>query len=168
MAHNTVRIDGLDQSVPGGNFMWLRHARAGCSLWLSSPEKDSFEGWHDGYMRLEDPVKHRRLLQLDKCERRMLIEDVLEMEDQHEVELLFHCSEACRVDPVPGGYALERDGVTIKLLLPAGGAARVERGALAPIAGWVSRAFDRREPTSTIVWYARLTGRSVLRTEMLL
>ncbi|MDF3009517.1 MAG: hypothetical protein K0S03_313, partial [Burkholderiales bacterium] len=28
--------------------------------------------------------------------------------------------------------------------------------------------FDRREPTSTIVWYARLTGRSVLRTEMLL
>ena len=168
MAHNTVRIDGLDQSVPGGNFMWLRHARAGCSLWLSSPEKDSFEGWHDGYMRLEDPVKHRRLLQLDKRERRMLIEDVLEMEDQHEVELLFHCSEACRVDPVPGGYALERDGVTIKLLLPAGGAARVERGALAPIAGWVSRAFDRREPTSTIVWYARLTGRSVLRTEMLL
>jgi hypothetical protein len=168
MAHNTVRVDGLDQSVPGGNFMWLRHARAGCSLWLSSPEKDSFEGWHDGYMRLEDPVKHRRLLQLDKRERRVLIEDVLEMEDQHEVELLFHCSEACRVDPVPGGYALERDGVTIKLLLPAGGTARVERGALAPIAGWVSRAFDRREPTSTIVWYARLTGRSVLRTEMLL
>jgi hypothetical protein len=165
-AHNTVRIDGVDQSVPGGNFMWLLHARAGCSLWLSSPEKDSFEGWHDGYMRLEDPVKHRRLVQLDKRARRVLVEDVLEMEDEHEVELFFHCSEACRVDPVPGGYALERDGVTIKLLMPASGAARVERGALAPIAGWVSRAFDRREPTSTIVWYARLTGRSVLRTEI--
>ena len=165
-AHNTVRIDGLDQSVPGGNFMWLRHARAGCSLWLSSPEKDSFEGWHDGYMRLEDPVKHRRLVQLDKRARRVLIEDVLEMEDEHEVELFFHCSEACRVDPVPGGYALARDGLTLKLLLPEGGAARVERGALAPILGWVSRAFDRREPTSTIVWYARLTGRAALRTEI--
>ena len=65
-AHNTVRIDGLDQSVPGGNFMWLRHARSACSLWLSSTEQDSFEGWHDGYMRLEDPVKHRRLIELDK------------------------------------------------------------------------------------------------------
>ena len=54
-AHNTVRIDGLDQSVPGGNFMWLRKARAGCSLWLSSAEQDSFEGWHDGYMRLRRP-----------------------------------------------------------------------------------------------------------------
>jgi len=165
-AHNTVRIDGVDQSVPGGNFMWLRHARAGCSLWLSSPEKDSFEGWHDGYLRLEDPVKHRRLVQLDKRARRVLIEDVLEMEDEHEVELFFHCSEACRVDPVPGGYVLERDGATVKLMLPASGEARVERGTLAPILGWVSRAFDRREPTSTIVWYARLAGRSVLRTEI--
>ena len=35
-AHNTLRVDGLDQSEPGGNFMWLRKARAGCSLWLSS------------------------------------------------------------------------------------------------------------------------------------
>ena len=165
-AHNTVRVDGVDQSVQAGNFMWLRHARAGCSLWLSSPEKDCFEGWHDGYLRLEDPVKHRRLVQLDKRARRVLIEDVLEMEDEHEVELFFHCSEACRVDPVPGGYVLERDGVTVKLMLPASGEARVERGTLAPILGWVSRAFDRREPTSTIVWYARLTGRSVLRTEI--
>src|SRR5205823_12200468 len=27
-AHNTVRIDGLDQSVPGGRFMWLKKAAA--------------------------------------------------------------------------------------------------------------------------------------------
>jgi hypothetical protein len=39
----------MDQSVPGGNFMWLRHARSACSLWLSSAEHDSFEGWHEGY-----------------------------------------------------------------------------------------------------------------------
>ncbi|MCD6041071.1 MAG: Heparinase family protein, partial [Burkholderiales bacterium] len=45
-AHNALRIDGLDQSEPGGRFLWLEKARAGCSLWLSSPEKDSFEGWH--------------------------------------------------------------------------------------------------------------------------
>jgi len=165
-AHNTVRVDGLDQSVPGGKFMWLRHARAGCSLWLSSPEKDSFEGWHDGYLRLEDPVKHRRLIELDKRERRVLIEDTLEMEDEHDVELLFHCSEQVCVDAVPGGYALSRERTTLRLLLPAGGAARVERGSLAPIFGWVSRAFDQREPSCTIVWQARLAGRTRLRSEI--
>lgn len=27
-AHNTMRVDGLDQSLIDGNFIWLRHARA--------------------------------------------------------------------------------------------------------------------------------------------
>jgi heparinase II/III-like protein len=47
-AHNTVRIDGIDQSEPGGNFMWLRKARATCSRWMTSADEDFFEGWHDG------------------------------------------------------------------------------------------------------------------------
>ena len=169
LAHNTVRIDGLDQSVPGGNFMWLRKARAGCSLWLSSTERDSFEGWHDGYMRLDDPVKHRRLIQLHKKTRQVVVEDTLEMEDEHEVEILFHCSEHCRVDPVPGGYLVSRPGASITLLLPAvaGADSAVHHGSLAPVLGWVSRAFDRREPAPTIVWRARLATRAVLRSEIL-
>jgi hypothetical protein len=34
--------------------------------------------------------------------------------------------------------------------------------------GWVSRSFDTRVPASTIVWRARLTGRAVLRTELVI
>jgi len=163
-AHNTLRIDGVDQSVQGGNFLWLRKARAGCSLWLSCALKDSFEGWHDGYRRLEDPVKHRRLIDLDKAARRVRIDDQLEMEEAHEVELFFHCAESCRVDPVEGGYLLEQDGICVRLTLPENGAAQVYRGSLAPLAGWVSRAFDQREPAATVVWRARIAGRAVLRT----
>jgi hypothetical protein len=150
--------------------MWLAKARAGCSLWLSSPEKDSFEGWHDGYMRLEDPVKHRRLIELDKRARRVLIEDTLEMGEEHEVELLFHCSERCTVDPVPGGYLISQGGIALKLALPEidGACAAVYRGSTAPLLGWVSRAFDSRQPAPTIVWRARLSRRAVLRTEIVL
>jgi len=165
-AHNTVRIDGLDQSEQGGNFMWMKHARAGCGLWLSSADKDSFEGWHDGYQRLEDPVKHRRLIELDKRARRLIIEDALDMADEHDVELLFHCAEQCQIQAVEGGYLIERDGVQLRLALPVNGAAELHRGSVAPIFGWVSRAFDRREPTTTIVWRARLSGPALLRSEI--
>ena len=167
-AHNTARVDGLDQSEQGGNFLWLAKARAGCSLWLSSPQKDSFEGWHDGYERLEDPVRHRRLIELDKRARRVKIEDVLEMQGAHEVELAFHCSERCSVTPVEGGYEVENEGATIRLLLPEGGRASVHRGELSPIRGWVSRRFDMREPAPTIVWSARLSATTLLRTEIVL
>ena len=60
IAHNTVCVDGKDQSQSGGNFMWMKKARAGCSLWSSTAESDVFAGWHDGYTRLADPVTHRR------------------------------------------------------------------------------------------------------------
>src|ERR671936_376617 len=165
-AHNTVRIDGRDQSEQGGNFMWVKHARAGCGLWLSSAEKDTFEGWHDGYMRLADPVKHRRLLELDKRARRLVIEDSLTMAEEHEVELFFHCAEDCRVDAVAEGYLVERDGIRLHLALPAGGSTEIYRGSLSPLCGWISRGFDRRAPTSTIVWRAKLASPTLLRTEI--
>ena len=167
-AHNAVRVDGLDQSVQGGNFMWLKKANAGCSLWLSSAEKDSFEGWHDGYARLGDPVKHRRLIELDKSARRVLVEDTLDMAEDHEVELLFHCHESCSVDSIEHGFLLTRDDISVRLLLPQADGARIQvyRGSLAPMSGWVSRSFDSRLPAPTIVWTARLTGRAVLRTEI--
>jgi hypothetical protein len=165
-AHNTVRIDGLDQSEQGGNFMWLRHARAGCSLWLSTTDKDCFEGWHDGYARLADPVRHRRLLELDKRARRLIVEDRLEMQGSHDVEVFFHCAEPCTVDAGPGGFVIARDGIRVRLLLPPVGDSSVHKGGLSPILGWASRGFDRRTPTHTIVWRARLSGPTELRTEL--
>jgi len=165
-AHNTLRVDGLDQSEQGGNFMWTRHARVGCGLWLSSTDKDSFEGWHDGYTRLEDPVKHRRLIELDKEARHLVVEDRVEMAAEHEIELFFHCAEDCAVEETADGYALSRDGIRVEMKLPAGGTSEVLRGSLAPMAGWVSRGFDRREPAATIVWRAKLAGSTLLRTAM--
>jgi hypothetical protein len=169
-AHNTVRIDGRDQSVQGGNFMWLAKANAGCSLWLSSAQKDSFEGWHDGYARLEDPVKHRRLIELDKAARRVVLEDTLDMAEDHEVELFFHCHESCSLHETENGFLIRRAQASIRLVLPQADNARTQvyRGSLAPLSGWVSRSFDSRTATSTIVWQARLTGRAVLRSEILL
>ncbi|HWI97840.1 MAG TPA: alginate lyase family protein [Burkholderiales bacterium] len=168
-AHNTVRIDGEDQSVQGGSFMWLAKANAGCSLWLSSADKDCFEGWHDGYRRLDDQVKHRRLIELDKRARRIVVEDTLEMAEDHEVELFFHCHEESEVRAAGEGFVVRRGNAVVRLSLPkaAASAVQIYRGSLAPMAGWVSRAFDCRRPAPTIAWRARLTGTSVLRTEIL-
>ena len=168
-AHNTVRIDGEDQSVQGGSFMWLAKANAGCSLWLSSADKDCFEGWHDGYRRLDDQVKHRRLIELDKRARRIVLEDTLEMTGDHEVELFFHCHEESEVRAAGEGFVVRRGNAVVRLTPPkvAASAVQIYRGSLAPMAGWVSRAFDCRRPAPTIAWRARLTGTSVLRTEIL-
>jgi hypothetical protein len=167
-AHNTLRVDGVDQSRQSGNFFWVRKARAGCSLWLSGAGKDVFEGWHDGYMALADPVKHRRLIELDKKARRVVIEDTVEMEEDHEIELFFHCSERCTAQAVPGGFLIAQKNLVVQMKLPAiqNCTTDLYLGSVNPMAGWVSRALDVRTPAPTIVWRARLTGRAILRTEL--
>jgi len=168
-AHSTVRVDGKDQSQSGGNFMWLEKARAGCSLWSSTPERDLFEGWQDGYMRLADPVMHRRRIALDKAARRVVIEDSLQMAGEHDIELFFHCSERCQVDPLPDGYAVTQGARTLIVGLPhfKDGSSCVYHGSSAPISGWVSRRFDDKQPSATIAWRARLEGEVVLRSEII-
>ena len=165
-AHNTLRVDGADQSQPGGNFMWLRKARAACSAWRTDAREDLLEGAHDGYRALRDPVTHRRRITLDKHARRIVIEDRVGMAAEHDVELFFHAHEDCAVREIWGGVEIERGAVRLRLALPPGIPAEVQvlRGSVAPIAGWVSRRFDRKVPSPTIAWKARLAKTTVLRT----
>ena len=167
-AHNTVRVDGLDQSEQGGNFIWLRKAKANCELFTSLHDGDLFQGSHDGYRRLPDPVRHTRRISFDRLSRRIAITDQLEMKGEHDIELLFHCSELCTVEPTGDGYRVSNDGRMLFLTLPphVGGIASVYVGSDAPRFGWVSRRFDVRQPAPTIVWRAPLAGSCLLRTEI--
>jgi len=168
-AHNTVRIDGLDQSEPGGDFMWLHKARAGGGAARIADAVEILEGWHEGYLRLADPVLHRRRLILDKSERRLLIEDRLQMSGEHQVELFLHCAAECSVEPLSRGFAVQRGPSRLVVRLPGNpqGSARLYRGSTSPLCGWVSRHYDQCEPAPTIVWRATLRGTALLRTELI-
>ena len=167
-AHNTVRIDGLDQSEPGGDFMWVRKARAGCDAVQVADEVETLDLWHAGYLRLPDPVLHRRRLIFEKAVRRLVIEDRLQMSAVHDVELFFHCAAACSVEPAASGFAIRRGRWTLVLQPPPNpqGAARLYRASTHPICGWSSRRYDQREPSTTIAWQARLQGSVLVRTEL--
>lgn len=99
-AHNTVRIDGQNQSVAGGNFMWLKHANARCEQWIKNEEQDIFRGFHDGYSRLKDPVNHSRQIVLNKKDRLIKVSDDLVCQNDHFVEIFWHFSEKCDVEIV--------------------------------------------------------------------
>jgi len=120
-------------------------------------------------MRLPDPVMHRRRITLEKRARRVVIADTLKMSGTHEIEIFFHCSERCRVDPVRDGYRISQPGRALTLELPRAenATARVYTGSIAPILGWVSRRFDDKRPAPTIAWRGRLAGEVVLRSEVI-
>jgi hypothetical protein len=42
----------------------------------------------------------------------------------------------------------------------------LHRGGTPTQGGWVSRSFGRREPTTSVAWYSRVAGDTVLRTRI--
>lgn len=164
-AHNTVCVDGCDQSQPGGNFMWLKKARTHCELWNSDEEADRLAAWHDGYRRLPDALIHRRKLLYAKRERLLLVEDILECQGEHTVESWWHFGETCAVTLHAEGAEVRSGPVRMALMRRESGTSpEFVSGVEQPAAGWISRRFDERSPSPCLVWRDRIAGNTTFVT----
>jgi hypothetical protein len=165
-AHNTVRIDGLDQSVSGGNFMWLRHARTHCSKCEPDGALQRVVAEHDGYQRLRDPVIHRRELLYDTRSRVLTVTDELECNGQHVAEIFWHFAPHCTLVVNPEGATARCAGVQLQLRWPRQLSAELVRGQIQPCLGWFSPHFDEKVPSPTLVLRGDVTGRWQATTEI--
>ncbi len=84
-AHNTIRIDGVDQSEMWGSFRVARRAR---TFDVRSDGRTFAEAAHDGYRRLRHKLVHRRRIELSGDT--LTLRDWLEGRGQHRVEMFFH------------------------------------------------------------------------------
>jgi hypothetical protein len=87
-AHNTLRVDGLDQAVPEGPFAWSSIPSTRTDRWVTGDSFDFFAGSHDGYTRLPDPVIHRRFV-LNLKGKFWIVRDVAEGYGLHKLEILW-------------------------------------------------------------------------------
>ena len=65
-AHNTVEINGTNQSEIWGSFRVARRAQPGPVLFENGKDRVVIDAWHDGYQRLGIPAFHRRVLWWEK------------------------------------------------------------------------------------------------------
>ena len=158
-AHNTLEIDGLDQSTMEGPFLWGRRATARCLGWQPSPAGGRVQGEHDGYSRLADPVTHRRTLELAGDPPVLTIEDEVLARQGHDVAVYFHAPETVETIPCgPREFELRFRTGTARLLFDDGFVVAVLRGSDDPIGGWVSRGYHRRVQATTLIGRARTEG----------
>jgi len=150
-AHNTVRVDGVDQSTATGPTMWQRRAAPRLIAVNRDREVTWLEGEHDGYERLPSPVTHRRAV-AQAFDDYILIIDWLLGRDTHTVERFFHVSPTLAVTPDGDAIAIASRKGTIRVH----GSSAVVRGDTNPILGWHSDHFWSRKPAATI--YEKWTG----------
>jgi hypothetical protein len=168
-AHNTVAIDGKDQSDQLGSFLWGRRAAARCLAWYPREGGGKVVGEHDGYASLQDPVTCRRSLQLDRDTRSLTITDEIVSKGPHEAALFFHFADHCEVRAAsPGNHLLH-------VSFPAGSAllrldssltVKLSKGGAAPGSGWMSRGYHRRTAASLVAATMRSPGALTLQTRL--
>lgn len=164
-AHNTIVVDGVDQSESLGLFLWGERATATCRSFEVGPQRTRFVGEHDGYRRLADGVMHRRTIELDGAGGELIVEDQLTGGPaRHQAGLKLHFAEGCTVEPAGGGaYRILCGAVEVRLELSSGWSVSTVRGEEDPIAGWVSRGYHRKQASVTLTgvceWQGRLESR---------
>ena len=165
-AHNTVMVDGEDQSLFAGPFLWLQHAKAAVDEFACPPGLQLLVAHHDGYRRLPDPVLHRRTWRYDTSGATLEIRDELLCSRAHGVEIFWHFAPECHVTCIGRRVVAARDGACVELECPDALAATLVRGrgperGERPL-GWVSSGFDVKAPATTAVFAGRIRGNTRL------
>ncbi|MFF7639552.1 heparinase II/III family protein [Streptomyces canus] len=150
LGHNTLQLDGGDQSVSGGPFLWTRHAESRVLVADPSGEVARWSAEHDGY---EGSV-HRRQVELTaESQELRLIDEV--SGPRRTVRLAFHLGPAITADLVGNRARLTwtRDGEdrSAVLDLPEGLSWQAHRGESEPPLGWYSSGFGCKEPATTLI-----------------
>jgi hypothetical protein len=153
-AHATVCVDGLDQSVVGGPFLWTEHARV--RVRSVDLERGVVDAEHSGYRRLSKPVVHRRWVVAppDRCS--VLIVDLVVGRGRHEVRTSWPLSPSLDVTPVAAGHLASRDGEPVLQLVHAASGELIPyevRGDAERGLGWWSSRLESREPSWLVGGY---------------
>ena len=146
-AHNTLRIDGLDQAEPAGPFRWRNRPGAGVLAWRSTAERDEWAGFceYRGF-------RHTRRVRLEKPGLVWIVDEIEGPAGDHLVEQFWHAgAETAALSP-----RLFRIGERARLALSH--AAELTRDGEH---GWRSTAFGRKEAAPAI--RAAVTGALPLR-----
>jgi hypothetical protein len=88
-AHNTIRVDGMDQAVAGEPFSWTHIPTTHVEDWVIGRAFTYFAARHNGYERLADPVTHRRCV-LHLNDGIWLVRDLVLGSAEHDLELRWH------------------------------------------------------------------------------
>jgi len=155
-AHNTITVDGLNQSEMDDRMSWKTFARYKCNLWLTTDLFDIVDGEHDGYLRLDDPVKHRRVIFFNKKGNWTII-DLLSGRETHTFDYHLHLHPDCTLSGDVSKYhfvihAPQNKSLDVKLLDigPEKSSVKLFQGDEETRLGWYSQNYGSKVPTTTL------------------
>ena len=149
-AHNTIVVDGMDQSEPLGTFQWGKKATTHLKEIEKNNGKLTLIAEHDGYEKIG--VLHRRRIRFEKWNC-WVIEDILLGKGEHKLQSLLHLNpceyDLLNVDTVQARF--QNTNVKVQFVSEYPFHLDVLEGQTDPVMGWQSRGYGFKNPQPVIV-----------------
>lgn len=165
-SHATLEVDGVDQAVSGGPFLWTRKLKAVREEYSDNGTAVVWTASHDGYTRLDDPATHRRTVRFDRAARVLAVTDTVVSEAWHEGRLCWPLGPQVEVALSGSTATLTWNGGRATLALDPALTWSVHRGDSEPVDGWYSPGFGRKVPASIVVGTGRVGRGATVRTTL--
>jgi hypothetical protein len=148
-AHNTLEINGRDQSLIGGPFLWLTHAPVSFKGCGDNDGTQWVVGCHEGY----NCAVHTRKISYVSGQKEIIIHDTVAGKGRQNLALNFHFSPDISIECVSAGVWLTKNKDSKRIL-----SISVQKrwdwtvchGATEPISGWYSSKLEDKQPTNTL------------------
>lgn len=149
-AHNTLSLDGQDQSIIAGPFNWSHKAKGWREDLLARTDW-SITGRHDGYRR-RFGVEHQRVVSAD-ANGIVILDRLLPQPGTTPAALTFQAAPGIEIAAQDGEHHLRREGRTLLTIrIDAPGEIAVKQGEEGLDGGWVSPQFGTKVAASRLVW----------------
>jgi hypothetical protein len=179
-AHNTVTVDDRWQSIASAPFSWRTMAECRLHEFTELGDAIFFQGSHDGYERLKDPVEHTRSVLFVKPDARagvpeyMIVRDRFTANKRHRYAIRYHLAPGCEARAGADGIRVRHKSgaeLTIRVICKTGIIANIAAGAPtnAPAKvdarvdakvdeGWVSTCYGQCAPAPVALFEAEGEG----------
>lgn len=168
-AHNTVKVDGEDQTPYLATQAWgSPEAEVTVHRRTADKEFELIDASHNGYCRLPGSVTHRRWLLRGLCVPLLLIVDWLDGEGVHQVEQTFHLAEDAGVwlgEKGEGRALVQAGSEHIRFTWATAGVEdQGEGGGLGVRPGWRSADYGTKREIPVLAYMGSFNGHAVIAT----
>jgi hypothetical protein len=150
-AHNTVVVNGADQSEMRGTFLWGHKANTNLLHWQTTPEVDIVVAEHDGYKT--QSVVHRRSVFFEKPHWLFVI-DSLSGDSTKIIQQFWHFPNNSIYEKVGEWHHVSLHGQSLALLQLGEQkmSSNFYQGLESPIRGWMSAHYGHLAPAPVLVF----------------
>lgn len=156
-AHNTVVVDGADQSETHDTFRWKTKANARLNKQLVLSGIEYIDGEHDGYDHIPHNITHRRRLVFIRPNYWIVL-DELRGRGDHKFDFLYHFAPEAelivfddeRRGEVDCRASIKESGLQMFLYGSSAVQAEALCGHTEPLQGWSSHQYGERRPSPVL------------------